>query len=461
MFSFVGIVGLVFFIFVRPQELYPQLAIIPWIYVFFGLAVFGLVVDLRLRLIKPEPAPPLLWAVLFVVWCGFTAVLKAQDAMAELLVIVILFAWYFLISHGVQGFPMMRALGAVLLVLSLYLSLIGVHQHHAPNQCIATVAQDSGLPSEFGTPDGRPCGKPTDCYGKGAEPGKEYLCERVGLFSTTSITQRVRYVGILKDPNDLALTVALSLPLLVVFVQRRRTPWRIILALMAAALTLLCVYYSRSRGAQLVTAAVLGVYFIRRFRWRGIIAAAIIGAVLFSVVVKKRAGDADDSASRRIEHMYEGMTMFKYAPLVGVGTNQFPEHHYQTAHNAYVLTLAEQGLVGMFLWMTMLYTSFKVPIAAYRRYRNKPEAKEARDWALALTASLSGLYVGIFFLSFSYHYVLWCYQGIAAAYYRSVKLHDPEWHVPFRLIDAFIVALVTVVVVFGLFAFTRVMLPPV
>ena len=54
MFSLPGILGLVTFLFVRPQEVWTGLQVLPLIYLFFGLAVFGMVVDFRLRLVKPR-----------------------------------------------------------------------------------------------------------------------------------------------------------------------------------------------------------------------------------------------------------------------------------------------------------------------------------------------------------------------------------------------------------------------
>ena len=43
-----------------------------------------------------------------------------------------------------------------------------------------------------------------DCH-EGGEPGAIYRCERVGLFGTVSVGEgRVRYRGVLKDPNELA-----------------------------------------------------------------------------------------------------------------------------------------------------------------------------------------------------------------------------------------------------------------
>ena len=43
-------------------------------------------------------------------------------------------------------------------------------------------------------------------------PGVEYMCEHPGFLGTHSIAGRVRYRGLLKDPNELAWAVGLGVP---------------------------------------------------------------------------------------------------------------------------------------------------------------------------------------------------------------------------------------------------------
>src|ERR1700682_4357662 len=49
--------------------------------------------------------------------------------------------------------------------------------------------------------------------------------------------------------------------------------------------------------------------------------------------------------------------MFKSAPLFGIGFNGFTEFLDITAHNSFVLCLAELGLLGSTLWMALLVTT--------------------------------------------------------------------------------------------------------
>ena len=54
MFAIPGILGLLLFIYVRPQEIVPALARVPFLYLFLALSLFGLMIDLRLRVTKPQ-----------------------------------------------------------------------------------------------------------------------------------------------------------------------------------------------------------------------------------------------------------------------------------------------------------------------------------------------------------------------------------------------------------------------
>jgi len=455
MFSLPGIVALLLLTYVRPQEIYPALAELPLLYVAFGLAIVGLIVDIKLRLVRPLRSPQLPWVVAFCLWCLASVAFHAPEELPAAAVEVgVIFAIFLLVAHGAQSFTGLRMLGGGVLLLSLFLALIAVHQRFAPYGCVEL---DPTSGREFrGTPDGRPCERRAQCYAGDPEPGAEYVCERVGLLGTTTVGNgRVRYRGTLQDPNELALVVSLALPLAVALLRRRGGSWRRVLLLVAIALIAATVLFTRSRGGLLVFVAVVGVYLLRRYRLRGALLAVALAIPLLLWVAAHRA-DSAASSTDRLEAWYEGMSMFRSSPVWGVGFGRFDRYHYLTAHNSYVLAAAELGLVGAFLWLSVLYTSTKQLLVALRRYAGRPEAVEARSWAAALLAALSGLAVGIFFLSFSYHFIFWVYVGLSGAFSAAVQGHDPAWRVRFGLHDWALAGAATVVIVLGMHLFTRI-----
>lgn len=434
----------------------------PFLYLFLGLALFGLAIDLRLRVSRPAAVPQLPWAILLFVWCVLGMTLKAPHHIVagglEVAVAVTLFA---VIAHSVQTFRALHVIAATLLGLALFLSAIGVHQNSQPLGCVLVPADAEDLSA--GIPDGRPCDMPVSCLlGEGAEPGAEYMCERVGLLETTSVGGgRVRYRGVLQDPNELALAVAIAMAFAFGFYASRRSLPRALLVGASVALVTLCVMYTQSRGGQLVLAAVIGMYAVYRYRWKAVAAGT---AVAIPVVLSMMRGGGDDarrdaaaSTAERLEAWSTGIEIFRSNPLLGAGQGQFGEYHYLTAHNSYVLAAAELGAVGMILWMIILYLSLKIPFMALVRYRDQPAARQAVVWSRAMLASFAGLALGILLLSWTYHYVLWIWVGLTGGLYSAIRTHDSGFRVRFGVVDLILVVAACAGILGGLFVYLRVL----
>lgn len=453
MFSLPGAFALLLLTYIRPQEVWPLLGKVPLFDVSFALALLGLALDIRLRLVRPQASPQLYWALGFLGWCLVTGVLFRGDELPTVaLQLAMIFAFYLVVAAGTQSFRGLSLLAGSTLALTLFLTGIGLHQRAAPLGCLEVdVSSGNEL---LGTPDGRSCRERVDCYRGDHEPGAEYACERFGLLGTSTVLGRVRYRGKLQDPNELALVISIAVPLLITLFRRRdgRPRWMIWSLLIPAML--LCVIFTQSRGGQLVFLAVLGVYFVHRFRLAGAMAGALMSIPLLLYVAAGRS-DAAASSTERLECWYEGMSMFRSSPVLGVGYGMFERYHYMTAHNAYVLVAAELGAVGTALWVGLLYVTVKILVVALRRYDPQGDGGVAYRWALALAASMAGLLVGIFFLSFAYHYILWIYVGLCGAFESAVRTHDPQWRLRFGWRDLTLVGAGSFALIIGLYVLTR------
>lgn len=454
MFALPGILLLLVFVYVRPQEFLEQVRAIPFLYLFCALAAFGLAVDLKLRISRPTMTPHLPWVIGFLVWCIITLLVRAPDrALGGAIDLAIPVTLYALLAHGIQSFKALQLASLTVLLLVLFVAGVGVHQGFQPFNCMAIDWQSGG---EEAHADGRPCVKPRDCEGEGAEPGADYMCERVGLFGTSSIgAGRVRYRGVLQDPNFLALAVGIGVPFAFALFDRKRSAGRGTLLVVTLAICLTCAVFTKSRGGQLVFMAVAGAYFVRQYRMKGLLLAALFALPL--MLFGGRSGDeAESSSVERISCMYEGMSMFKEYPLFGVGQGQFVDHYIQTAHNSYVLAPAELGFPGFVLWSVIMYLSVKIPIKALSAGPTAGEAaRVARVWGMAFTAGIVGLLLGILFLSFNYHHILWIYVGLSGALYTTIRTHDPAWDVKFSFRDFALVIVIDIALIVLLFGYTR------
>jgi hypothetical protein len=434
MFALPGLLLLVAVDWLRPQEHLVFLQQLPLLHGATALAALGMVVDLRLGVSRLRAAPHLVPVLAFFGWCLLTAALRAPDELgARAGALVIPLAYYLLIAHGLQSFRALEALAVAVLAIALALSAIAVDQGFAAPVCHqkAWGGSDVALLS-----DGRPCTTRLECEGEGAEPGVDYSCERPGVLGTSTVGGRVRYRGTLGDPNELALVTGVALPLAFALYDRRRTASRAVLVAVAIGLMGLCAILTKSRTGQLVYLSVPAVYFARRIGWRRGLLLGVVLALPLLVFGGRSGAESEASTKERTECWWVGMHLLAGNPVLGVGSGQFTEHHYLTAHNSFVLAAAELGLPGLFLWSVVLWLSFKIVRQALRS-----AAPVARTWALGLQALLIGLVVGVMFLSFIYKDAFWLYVGLTGVLYQAIRRHDPAFEIGFGARDALYVLL--------------------
>jgi hypothetical protein len=458
MFCLPGILATIFFIYLRPQEVFTDLARIPLLYILLGLSLFGLALDLKLRLSRPAAAPQLTLVLLYILWCGVTLVVNVTPdvAFSGIIDTMIPLVLYLIVAHGVQTFRALQTVAVLILAICLFLAYIGVDQRFGPRGCHAlTVGSDRD-----GVYDGRECETKRECEIDSPEPGTEYICEYVGKLQTSSVGLRVRYRGVLADPNELSLALGVSLPFAFALLERRRSSARVALLLVSLGLIGLCTVYTQSRGGQLVFLSVLGTYFVRRYGWKGLLLGAF-AAVPMLMFGGRSGEEAEGSSQERLECWLTGIELWRSTPIWGVGKGLFTEYHFLTAHNAYVLAPAETGIVGMWLWTSIVYLSVKIPAMVLRRASQAAAgtvsaiAPVAKTWALAMLAAMIGMVVGIFFLSFCYHYVLWIYFGLCGALYAAVRAHDPTFEVKISVRELLAVLVVDFGLIGVIYAYTR------
>lgn len=264
---------------------------------------------------------------------------------------------------------------------------------------------------------------------------------------------RIQYVGIFNDPNDLGMLFVACVPMAVYLGSRgglmglRRLFW------MAVAGTLVYgVYLTDSRGSLLALLVVMGMYIWQR---KGVFVAGLLGfmavAVLLALPSRFNEIDVEEaSAQGRVDSWYEGLQMFQGHPIFGVGPDMYSDYHHLTAHNSYVLVLAETGIIGFTLWLAFVIYCFRMMWVGSRplgelawESTSAPEADgdaetalaeldaleagiaEGRAIAMTLLLSLVGFFTSAFFLSRSYVIVLYLLAALVVAHYTDMRREDP------------------------------------
>ncbi len=451
MFTLPGLIGLIAYILVRPFDFIPQLGSIPFLYIFFALTVVGFVIDLAQGTLRWATGPHLPWVIVLMIWTVASAVLHGASPLQ----IIISPVLYFLIAHGIGDFRSFSRFVGVFLACTLVVSAVCVYQGLQPLQCIAfSDAEDTDDPALIeGTPDGHACSdlEALDCYEEPRIPYIKYTCEHVGPGDIRSIQRRVRYVGVLSDPNEASMVICLGIPIAISLYQRRRSMTRLVVLCATVVLAAVSVVMSQSRGGQIVFVTVMGVYLIRRYRWRGILAGLVLSIPVLLLGGRDDAS-AEESKLERLGVQRDGVVMFMHNPVSGVGYGQYVEHTTHTAHNSFVLTPAELGLIGMAAWMMVFWISFKIVLTALKACKDDAD-REASTWGLGVLAVLSGLAAGVFFLSFNFHYVLWTVFGLSGAYHQSVLRKHPEATVHAGLRDLATVTAGNLVLLAGVYSY--------
>jgi hypothetical protein len=436
-FALPGIGALIIFILARPQEFFPLLQRVPFLHLFTVLAVIGYIIDIRLRRLLPIASNTLFWVGAWVLWLILSAAINTPESfVARTLEVLILFALYGTIAHGIQRFRSFQIVAGVLAATCLFIAAVCAHQGFSGEQCIGGEEQDGNID---GAPDGRECITTEDCRGPDSDPSLEYRCEKVGLFGTYSVEGRVRYRGDLKDPNEVALTIcAGGMALLIGFALRRGGVVGVVGYGSCVLVVFVAVFLTQSRGGLIAAMLVPGVYLIRKYGIGIVIPCALIGIPV--MMFGGRSGDAADlSTEMRYDAWGAGLDMWHHSPIFGVGARAFTDHHYLTAHNSFVLELAELGFVGLFLFAAIIYLCVKTLYVGLRALREIPGSKGAQTWGLALIAGFAGVIFQINTLSFSYHPVLWMYIGLVGGWYLAVRNHVPDLKIKLTLTDIVVI----------------------
>jgi probable O-glycosylation ligase (exosortase A-associated) len=239
---------------------------------------------------------------------------------------------------------------------------------------------------------------------------------------------RSRWVGVYADPNHLAEDLALIVPLAVAFVMRKPNPLWLKLACGAAAiLAVISIIQTHSRGGSIGLLVAMGIWALReKKRLRAVVVGLALLGGLAAFAPKsfwereQTVGDfrEDASAMGRVHAWNVASKIGVDRPLLGVGAGGFrfawplyaPEAATQAyvAHNIYLDTLGELGLVGFFFFL--IFTGGATGAAF-----EVPDDQEHAWMARALAAAISGYLVCNLFSGDMISAHLYVFFGLASA----------------------------------------------
>jgi O-antigen ligase len=240
--------------------------------------------------------------------------------------------------------------------------------------------------------------------------------------------------GVAGNPNDLALTLALAIPLTAALALSTARPvlrafaWAM-LAMSAAAIV---ATFSRGGLLTLVTEMALLTGVLIRHRAGhvvgGLVAAGLVGMLLLPSGYGDRVltifdinADPTASAQDRWRDTVAATHYMLNHPIIGAGLggdilalNQVRGAKWLNVHNAFLNYGVDLGALGLVLFVALVIAAYVSASRAERRARAHQQQRLAL-LAAGVRISLAGFMVAAFFYPIAYHFTFYYFAGLAVA----------------------------------------------
>src|SRR3990170_2163535 len=251
-------------------------------------------------------------------------------------------------------------------------------------------------------------------------------------------TRRVSGISMLSssDPNDIALTFATAVPIGLYLMTSSKGLWRYFYAILTF-LNIAAIVITGSRGGYLglivgFSVFIALLYWNRKAKLISVLAMVAILAVLaVPEEYKQRFVSSFDTAgysytdekTGRLAIWKRGIKSALENPMgTGIKTYTITEGErrreagfmgrWNSAHNSYIQIAVELGLLGLCLYLLLLWTGFRNLTRAVRASIITGD-RDATVCAFALSSSLAGFMVSSLFLSQAYYWNQYIFVALA------------------------------------------------
>lgn len=332
-------------LFIRPSELVPELGEVElYRYVIAACLLVSLPAVVQQVFSRSLGVPPVAACVLGL----FPAVIlshlangNGEEAFEQGTSFLKIVAYFLLVLSLITTTARLRQFLCWLGVFCAILTVIAVVRYH----------------SSFGTPSQQPPPEPESSVSSLEPKEKKKTMNHVAVAEKvrdpeTGVlvdVQRMCGTGIFNDPNDLALVLVTAIPLCLWWLtdpKRKSTrPLCIALILLFAY----ALFLTHSRGGLLALMAGLGALFYLRFGPAKAILAGMLALPIPLVVFAGRMtsiSTSEGTGQTRIQLWSDALFYFQQQPLFGVGLDNYGSVSSHVAHNSYLHSYVELGMLG-------------------------------------------------------------------------------------------------------------------
>jgi putative inorganic carbon (HCO3(-)) transporter len=393
--AFYGLVAFTVILLLAPQSFIPALKVVRIALLAATVAILGHILDATLHRRPIVPAIPeiaitltlLAWTVLtipFSYWPGGSVQLLTDSYLKA-----IIFFW--LIGTLVTSESRLRTFAWTLALCSMPLAVMAV-QHY--------------LDGDF-------------------------------LFTGVSNVKRISgYYGLSGNPNDLALTLNLIIPIAgaLLFTTKRALGRVVAAAILLVAIPAVILTFSRAGFLTLGAIVLISLIFLVKQRAPRAAAAVVVAGLVampmmpagyldrLSTITDIEA-DKTGSAQGRWEDFQNAGTIVAANPVLGVGMGQDilalnevrGRETWRSVHNAYLQYAVDLGLPGVALFLWLLIASFRSARAVERRTARVPGFRDLSIFASGVQIALVAFAVAACFHPIAYQFYFFCVAGLAVA----------------------------------------------
>ena len=380
----------VFFEYVRPQQIYEWLAVLPWGNIAIGAAVLAFFLEgNRIRFEMPDG---LLLAFTGVLLMSSVTAIRPDLSFAALKDWLTWVLIYLLIANTVVTEVRFLLFTALYLLWNFKMAQSGVRSWAADG---------------FAFRDWGASGAP-------------------GWFSNS---------------GEFGLQMAVYLPLVLAFYGALRSHWSKFIKLVAGAMVfcaVMSIVASSSRGALLALAAmVLWRLPTTRYKWRALAGTIVLAGFVWVVLPPEqkerfRTAGEDKTSTNRTLYWQRGRAVIAERPVFGLGYKNWADWHGWTygyralPHNIFIEAGAEMGVTGLLSFVALIGGTLVINRRTRRLARAKGEhGRFIVDSAFALDAAMVGYLAGGFFVTVLFYPYFWINFAMTVALHRSARATAP------------------------------------
>lgn len=252
-----------------------------------------------------------------------------------------------------------------------------------------------------------------------------YVLRQLSAFQSLDSRAKIHGTFVYLGPNEVAAFYNQITIVLMGICFFLRKSWSKILLTILIVMNLFCVVFLFSRAAYV--AITVGMFFLFATKKKILLIPLLLTFICWQTVLPERVkeriemttddyGELDKSSAGRLDVWKESLDLFMENPITGVGYGVFRSLGFRLGdtHNVYVKILVEQGLVGMFIFLLLLFTLFKQGIRLYLNGDDPPSRGLGLGFAIAIIVLAINNFFGDRWTYIEVSCYMWIFAGLVA-----------------------------------------------